>query len=208
MVRSRLDGKATDNSGTRPSNVQNESAVISFTTPMTIKASANILVTCSCPIKAFVSLRRHILVTATTPTLLTAPTTMRLEQADDLGTDFARGWEKLPEEIKLHILSYNLDLNGSGIYYDAKTSCYTSQDRLSSHLAMGPEIARLAYGIFYKRNKFALEADVGSDNGRLWLPSLVIRPLITKVCLKVGFDQFYWRLLQELADKSLGFNSV
>jgi hypothetical protein len=39
------------------------------------------------------------------------PTRVYLEPAASLGNSFARSWEKLPDELKIHILSFNLSSN-------------------------------------------------------------------------------------------------
>jgi hypothetical protein len=85
-----------------------EPQAFELTTSMSIPASTEILVTCRGGIKLELSLGQHVFFSAKTPTTLFSPTTMRLEPAEQLGPYFARGWRKLPEEIRINILAHDL----------------------------------------------------------------------------------------------------
>ncbi|KAF2875698.1 hypothetical protein BDV95DRAFT_603107 [Massariosphaeria phaeospora] len=66
-----------------------------------------------------------------------------------LGPDFARGWNTLPDELKVSVLSFNLTFKESIREIDAK-------ELFLRHLCMTPEIAGLAKKIYYSTNAFRL----------------------------------------------------
>ena len=72
----------------------------------------------------------------------------------DLGEDFARGWRKLPDELKIEILCYNL-VSGNKTCVSSnmiKRPDLALGKMLRHHLALGPELAALSQQVFYGKN--------------------------------------------------------
>lgn len=75
------------------------------------------------------------------------------EPASQLGASFASGWSKLPDELKIHILSFNLvsqdplgESHGRHTIFKPETTFFRW------HLRSTPEIARLSRDVYYSRN--------------------------------------------------------
>ena len=86
-------------------------------------------------------------VLANTASTSCAPTLLEASPTTSLGDGFARGWHKLPEELKLAIISYNL-ASDNPIHFlrnragdCSRTRTYLMRPELEKHLAMGPDIA-------------------------------------------------------------------
>jgi hypothetical protein len=191
MASALLPGDVTGIDDTSRPSSKADPAVINLMTPVTINAGTEVLVKCSRPIKLSLSQEFQVLIPATSPILLTAPTTMWLDRSDNLGPDFVRRWDKLPEEIKMHILSFNLVLEDREDTCDNGVDEVTLQDDLCSHLAMGPEIARLAYEVYYTQNVFLLLVIIEPMEWPLSLSPRPARPLIREVRVEVDFDLPY-----------------
>lgn len=97
------------------------------------------------------------------PPLVSAPYKFDLIPRFDLGEDFARGWDKLPAEIKVHILSFNLVSDENITEKQHKKMLPT----LLHHLRCTPEIAGLAEEIYYGMNAFELK-DCYGDYCQAW----------------------------------------
>ena len=80
--------------------------------------------------------------------------------------DFAHGWLKLPAEIKVQILSYNLDMSRAG-----GLDIDHGEDEIMHHARTTPEIASLAQEVYFSRNTFVLRARDRPYEGRPALPS-------------------------------------
>jgi hypothetical protein len=171
---------------------QKQPTVVHLTSPMTIAAGSELHITCNSAIKLDVD-GREILISATAPILITAPTEpvqLKIEPSEFcLGPDFVRGWQKLSDELKLHILRFNLVVDVPvGIYDDDLI------DRLRMHLAMGGDIAALSRELFYKENRFKLHLMTW-----LSLPHPSARPLIRNIELDTILHGTFWKALQKFA---------
>lgn len=117
------------------------------------------------------------------PIKLQCDDTICLAPRAPLLSSFARGWEKLSNELKVNVLKFNLTWNTSITYSKYKTYL----DVLLHHLRMTPEIATISRDLFYSKNEF--EFDVhhldGCDDA-YW--ESIPFALIHRVCLKVDLD--------------------
>jgi hypothetical protein len=122
---------------------------------------------------------------------------------EELRDGFACGWNMLPEELKMRVLSFNL-VEIKPIAKDESGRSATSRSNLCKHLAMGPEIARLALEVYYTKNRFALEA----QSGRIQLPPLAVRSLIRSVILTVRCGTGPWRTVESFASGKYRLTNV
>jgi hypothetical protein len=81
--------------------------VLHIRTPMTIAANASVEVICNKPIEVELLSESYVLVTASSPTTVTAgPQPMRILPSGEWGEVFARGWRSLPLELNFEVLRY------------------------------------------------------------------------------------------------------
>lgn len=116
---------------------------------MTLQADAEVRLACDGEIQVR-SRRCSILVSAQTPITLSVSTKSDVTPFDNLNEDFARGWRKLPDELRIEILSYNL-VAANVISSNKSNDCdsnFTLGRELRHHLTLGLDIAPLAWQIF------------------------------------------------------------
>jgi hypothetical protein len=191
---------------TSNSNDEMQMPIVHLTTPMTLETGTKINVSCSSAIRLELNTGCDVTIVATTPVTLTASQKATLSPTAALGADFADGWNQLPEEIRIHILKFNLTPDRGSIRSEKSTKQFTLDGQLFAHLAMGSEIARLSSHTFYSLNTFQIQAKITKDwMMDFWLPPLIVRPLIKKIRIIVGFDEEYWVILRKFATGSLGF---
>ncbi|KAF2824633.1 hypothetical protein CC86DRAFT_407799 [Ophiobolus disseminans] len=169
-----------------------EPEIIDLKTPMAFPPSSEVLVTCSSAIKLEMQPDSHVLISATTPTTPTASTSMTISPSRDFGDVFLRGWKSLPEEIKLHVLSFRLVHDAPISYddgrYNKMHNDFTLGPELRNHLAMGPDIARIAYEVFFKENIFEIDVrfTAMSQSSRSFrLPQSHDRKLIRRLSIRI-----------------------
>ena len=137
--------------------------------------------------------------------------------AASLTADFARGWRKLPDELKCEILAHNLVFETPiGRHYllqDARGSWSKDAARcdrvLHHHMCLGPEIAGLARQVYYERNTLALMGAYEiSQSGNLTLPPHEVRKFVRRIILTSICMFFFWTnkaALKFLARNHFGF---
>lgn len=93
---------------------------------------------------------------------------IRIEPTDRLDSEFAQGWDKLPDELKTRILAFNL-VCSSFLGYLSLFSHY-GEDATSyyHHLRTTPEIAAFAREIYYTENTFEVKFSRYSHIGHYW----------------------------------------
>ncbi|KAJ4353582.1 uncharacterized protein N0V89_005312 [Didymosphaeria variabile] len=116
----------------------------------------------------------------TTPVKVQVRTKTWLFPHRDLGPAFANGWNKLPTEIKLHILSQNLR------FHDCiGESSDEEYKMLRHHLRMTPEIAAFSKEIFYSRNSMNLTKYDSWDIMYLNIPPQSATPFLSRAQVTV-----------------------
>ncbi|KAF2875697.1 hypothetical protein BDV95DRAFT_603106 [Massariosphaeria phaeospora] len=83
----------------------------------------------------------------TTPVLVTAPKDLTIWTTLPLGPEFTKGWSKLPDELKVLVLSFNL-------VFRQRIYQYSLPNAFLPYLRITPEIARLAKQVYYSDNIF------------------------------------------------------
>jgi hypothetical protein len=182
--------------------VSSEPQAFELTTPMSIPAGIKILVTCRGGIKLEMSPGQHVTLSAKTPTKLFSPIAMRIESAEQLGPDFARGWRKLPEELRLKVQAHNLV---SADPIRKAPDGFTMRQTLYDYRAMVPDIAPQAHDTFYRENSFQFSP---WRSRPLMLPPVPLRLLIKRMTLLVDLDKRHWDMLENFSKTSWGFSNL
>jgi hypothetical protein len=191
-------------------DTKEEPTVIQLTSSVTIAAGTALYVICNLPIEIESRDIHRFTISAASPTLITAPAAMAftLLPSGCLGPDFARGWQKLSDELKVNILRFNLIIDSYVEYGD--TATFTEAHcLLYKHLAMGPEIASLSREIFYKENIFRLTSEIDfEDEESAFLPPLELRPLIRNIELYLCVQCHDWCFMQSVLEGCRGFDNL
>ena len=196
----------------------NEVTVVKLTMPMTLQPGAELLVTCSSPISVLLPSGEGHELEAYKPTKIRAMKhILRLSPTSRLGSSFVRGWNKLPEELKLMVLehelvhksgeiqirrshlSFDIDFVDTANDYFVNVINFSMKANLYRYLSMTPEIARLARDVFYTRNYFMIfcSRPAAPIHGLDLPPNS--RLLIRKLVLKVDFEEKGLQKLEDLA---------
>lgn len=119
-----------------------------------------------------------------------------------LDTSFATGWTKLPTELKVQILSYNLAFRDTVDRYEKNVL-----PALDHHLRISPEIADLAKEIFYGQNTFRIPRHHTRPSGRDLFPIAceLIRKIVVDVILGFYTD---WETLSMISKGSHGLSNL
>lgn len=149
-----------------------------------------------------------------------------------LGANFAHGWDKLPNELKVRILSFNLisyiPINAKSIAVCQETQnskCRRTShshprpgrkscsETLIHHLAMGSEIAEISKEIYYGRNIFYLEPTV--IRGGLSPPSMsfvfpprAVNSHVRHIIISISIKDQEWDILTDLSSGVMGFGNL
>ncbi|KAF2249522.1 hypothetical protein BU26DRAFT_319100 [Trematosphaeria pertusa] len=140
--------------------------------------------------------------------ILGGPQGQHLLISTTLSPNFARGWSRLSDELKLRILSYNLvEDRPVGIMDRALGSIFMQ------HLRMTPEIATLSRDIFYKMNTFELRPRSASirrvvSPAVFDFPKPAVNAHIRKVQFIVRLRGGEWHFLRRFANGSYGFPNL
>ncbi|KAF2875701.1 hypothetical protein BDV95DRAFT_654568 [Massariosphaeria phaeospora] len=129
-----------------------------------------------------------------------------------LNAMFATGWNKLPDELKVRILEYNLQTT---------RICGKRAVRkiLLPYLRMTPDIATLSKEIFYKTNKFHFnitndEVERGVIHHPMLPllisrpPSQVVAPQIRHLAVTTYLSEATWAVLIEISKGGYGFQAL
>jgi hypothetical protein len=175
---------------------------------MTLQAGTKTHVTCASAINIETSPGLQVAVSALTPITLHVKSRRTISPSAALGAEFAHGWNSLPEELKLHVLSFSLTAKGGEVKYQNARGYFTLQDTLLAHFLMGPEIARVAHDAFYKENIITIRSFVSNNPERhevLRLPPYVSRNAIRFLRLVLDCDSIHWCTIEMCATARLGF---
>ncbi|KAF1353051.1 hypothetical protein EJ07DRAFT_158867 [Lizonia empirigonia] len=175
--------------------------VVNISWPMTIPPHAYYLVTSAYPLKVSYSYTNYTL-TFDEPMNLSSPSSpVRVIPSGPLSPGFARGWSKLPTELKLVVLRHVV-VHSAEIWQTNVNAAI--RDTLFPCLQMTPEIGRLARGVFFAENTFVFDqrAAVGSA------PPVSVRPLLKKVVLVTKLEDGDWEMVDAVAKKRLGYRNI
>ncbi|KAI4936822.1 uncharacterized protein J4E92_001547 [Alternaria infectoria] len=119
-----------------------------------------------------------------------------------LDVAFAIGWGKLPTELKVQILSYNLSFPETVDLYEKNVL-----PALDHHIRMSPEIASLAEEIFYCDNTFRMRRDPPRPSGRPTFP--IANELVRKIIVDVNMGSFTdWENLSWMSKGNAGLSNL
>ncbi|KAF2114569.1 hypothetical protein BDV96DRAFT_647265 [Lophiotrema nucula] len=109
-------------------------------------------VNCTAPIKVNQNLGQTVFLTSPTHIVLRPTGAIDIESTAPLGADFERGWNKLPDELKVRSLAFNLvrkkAISSSHYYFDDNDGFPPdTENQFLDHLRMTSEIAGLAQEI-------------------------------------------------------------
>jgi hypothetical protein len=127
---------------------------------MVFPANTEISIICTSSIKVELPCDQHFTLAANVTATLTLSHRAWVSPTAELSAALARGWHKLPCELKVKVLEYNLisdwPIRRESDYADPPVCTFSHSKTVYAHLAMGPSIAELVPEIFYSRNVFKL----------------------------------------------------
>ncbi|KAF1993628.1 hypothetical protein P154DRAFT_527622 [Amniculicola lignicola CBS 123094] len=145
------------------------------------------------------------------PIIITSEKSVRISSTSALGADFARGWHKLPDELKERILYFCTFLASPVDRFTAgrKLNAPYWEYSLLRYLRMTPEIATMAMNLFYKRNEFRLfPCRQTTSRGGMLYPKPHFNRIIRRVVLKIDSIQKAWDNVKKLASGHYGFENM
>jgi len=180
--------------------------VIEIHWPMDIHRQASFAVYSSQPlnISAPCSMQIH----AYTPIRIRSDSKLTISPAGPATPGFARGWSKLPTELKLEILRYSL-LYPSPLW-PANINTVIRRE-LFPYLRMTPDIAEMAKAVFYQENNFTMQFtnSLVFPNSILAKPPMSIRPQLRHITFQTRLCEFDWRLLRAMCGEDrAGFTGL
>ncbi|KAH6633788.1 hypothetical protein C7974DRAFT_412758 [Boeremia exigua] len=141
-----------------------------------------------------------VLMVPTKPFCISVPLYTLVFSMAPLGPAFAKGWSKLPSELKVEILAHNLVIDperGVSSFSDVR-------ETFLEHLQMTPEIAELAKHVFYKMNVFNV-AQIRNLRLVYAYPSSIFNGMIQKVMITVTDG---WLVVSRIAQASHGLSGL
>jgi len=122
---------------------------------------------------------------------------------------FARGWLKLPVELKLAILRYNLTF--SVAIWPSNVNAVI-RNHLLPYLRMTPEIASLAKAVFYQENQFIVQfsSSMPGSNTAMVKPPILVRSQLRRIKFLTRLTVLDWQMLRMIAEEGgkAGFTSL
>ncbi|KAF3036256.1 hypothetical protein E8E11_002599 [Didymella keratinophila] len=173
--------------------------------PMTIPAHADFQFTSPFPLKVSSAHSAVFTLTLDAPVLISPTQPINIESAGVLSAGFARGWCRLPVELKLDILRHGVIRHSTIWPANANRAMH---DSLFSYLQMTPEIAALARQLYFAENSFVILAPQEEFTMfRGWPPSSV-RSLLRKITLMTWLEPRDNTNIEAIADERLGLDSL
>ncbi|KAH6633787.1 hypothetical protein C7974DRAFT_471845 [Boeremia exigua] len=182
-----------------------EREIIHIFWPMTIPPHAKFLITSPILLRASYPHNVSFTLSLHTPMHLSSPAPVRVMPCGVLARGFARGWAKLPVELKQAILRFELVYPSALWPRDANR---VVRETLLHYLRMTPEIAGLARGLFFAENRFVvlpLQEELTMFRG---FPPVCVRPLIRRVALFTWLEDGDRETIEGVAEKRFGFQGL
>jgi hypothetical protein len=177
--------------------------------PMDVPAHAKFAVASPQPLK--ISGPYTLQIQALSPVHIYSEVPLKIIPAGPATAGFAKGWLKLPNELKLAILRYNILLPTS--LWPANINTVIRRELLP-YLRMTSDIAELAQAVFYQENRFILQFSSSRahrhpySSSTLARPPVIIRPLLRRVTFLTRLTNMDWRILRWIGDFRAGFANV
>jgi hypothetical protein len=136
-----------------------------------------------------------------------------------LGPAFAEGWNKLPDELEVRVLSCNLVAEEPISFEDTETDADTEHvTNFNHHLRTTPEIASLSREIYYTKNTFFIQASSGSrrettavqitPTGFMDHPPTAVTSYIRSLELRIPINSLSSRLLTRFINGQYGLQDL
>lgn len=147
----------------------------------------------------------RITIWSATPFLITTTSSIKLTSTAPLGSDFARGWNKLSDNLKARVLSNILTVERAldvDDFHGVSATCPEAIQAYFTCLRSTPEIAAFLKEIFYGHNTFMIcPTSKSSISGirKNWTaayPNPSMGPLITRLALQVDLSSKRWKFLR------------
>ena len=140
---------------------------------------------------------------------------LSIRPSTDLGPEFVRGWFKLPDELKVRVLEFNL-VYDRAVPYDLSFPGRFHVTEYRKLLLSTPEIATMSREIYYSKNVFRIEtepysqSDHNLSNRGLFLayPSLANNSLIRSLEFVTTVDHLRSTVFRRFADDACGFHDL
>ncbi|KAF1834806.1 hypothetical protein BDW02DRAFT_597930 [Decorospora gaudefroyi] len=180
--------------------------VIEIHWPMIIPERASFVVSSSQPLEVFTTW--PIKIHALSPVHIWCDRKLKIMPAGPATPGFARGWAKLPNELKLAILRCNLVFPASIWPANVNTVIRTE---LLPYLRMTPDIAEIARTVFFQENRFIMQfsPSTAAAVSLLARPSISMRPLFRRITVLTRLSSLDWQIIR-LMSKPLraGFTNL
>jgi hypothetical protein len=165
--------------------------------PMVIPAHADFAVTSSQPLK--IASPHSLQIHALTPVHIRSEVELKIMPAGPLTSGFARGWRKLPNELKLDVLRHNLVFPTS--IWPANINAVVKRELLP-YLIMTPDIAEVAQAVFYRENQFIMQLSSStsdsSSSSILAIPPVPMRSFICRLTLLTRLTNLDWHIMRSI----------
>ncbi|KAI4628748.1 hypothetical protein J4E83_003301 [Alternaria metachromatica] len=193
--------------------------VIQLTTPLQLQPPVSIYIKSDSPYRVTLIRGNSIDVDAG-PESFTKITSLRplvIASSAPLKSAFAEGWNKLPAELKILTIEFNMKAENRIGAGDKKVYPPIVLFQLLPHLTMTREIAAIAREIFWAKNEFYLEPSYYSvvmGNGRLdprlyfAYPPQAFHHLIRRLAVRIRPMRDEWLKLAKLANGDYGFAAL
>jgi hypothetical protein len=180
--------------------------VIEIHWPMDVPKYASFAVYSSQPLA--ISAPRSMEIQACTPMHIRCDIKLTISPAGPATPGFARGWLKLPTELKLQILRHNLLLPSP--LWPSNINTVTRRELLP-YLRMTPDIAEIAKSVFYQENRFIMQFSSSTPNSwsTLARPPMSIRPQLRRITFLTRLTTLDWQILRSISRQDCaGFTSL
>ncbi|KAK1915972.1 hypothetical protein P3342_003787 [Pyrenophora teres f. teres] len=175
--------------------------------PMTIPEYANFAICSSQPVRLCApgSMQVH----ATSPIHICCNRRLYVIPAGVPTPGFARGWLKLPVELKLAILRCNLIFSVSIWPSNANA---VIRNHLLPYLRMTPDIAEIAKLVFYQENRFIIQfsPSMPGCNTAVVKPPMPVRSQLRHIKFLTRLTVLDWKILREISGEGdrVGFRNI
>ena len=193
--------------------------VIQLMTPLQLEPPVSIYIKSDSPYRVTIIKGNSVDVDAG-PQSFTKITSLRplvIASSAPLKSAFAEGWNKLPAELKILTLEFNMKAENRVGADDKKVYPPIVLFQLLPHLTMTREIAAIARDIFWTKNEFHLEPSCqsvvignGRSNNRIYFayPPQAFHHLIRRLAVQIRPMRREWRVLEKLANGDYGFAAL
>jgi hypothetical protein len=177
----------TGHSSTSPA-VPPTATLITLRNPMIFPAHREVNVICAFPIKVKFAHDQHLILAANVAATFTVSHRTWISPIAPLEATFQRDWDRIPCELRVKVLEYNLTsdqpIREEWAFRDRQA--FSLSETVYAHLAMGPSIADLVPEIFYSKNVFLID---------LSLAGYILRPptaYIRLLCVRLAITIECW----------------